>query len=295
MAQFDHECGRKALAMVLRSLAAGVVFTGMVFPADAGSSAPRVASTMVCSDQFVLAMVAPENIVGVSAMGHDPQISALAERATKIASLRPNAETFLMTHTDIVVGAEHGDTKTLAMLERLGVTTMRVPSKNDLPAIVAQVAEVGHQLGVGDVGDKLAAEARQRLASVAEHLPARPVVAAYYRPDGGSSAKGTYVDAEMTAGGYRSLASELGQTGWGRLDLETLVMHPPEAMIISFFSFNKKSMSIGQRFAQHPVFREALKTVPVIAVPGAKTACGNWTLVEGVEFLAASRQTGGAP
>lgn len=261
--------------------------------AMAGPSPLRVASTMVCADQYVLAMVPAENIIGISFLGHDPSVSALASRGRSVATLRPDAETYVMTHADIVLGAEHGDTKTLAMLQRLGVGVLRVPSRNSFPEILKQLSVVGARLGTEDMSRGLSDDAGRRLAEVEAGSHGTPVLAAFYRADGGSAATGTYIDEEMTAAGYRSLASELGQAGWGRLDLETLVMHPPAAIITA--SFNLRGQRVESRFHQHPVFRAMQAGLPSIVIPGALTACGNWTLVDGVEYLAAARRTEGRP
>lgn len=280
--------GWHALAPAILPLAIALAFlTGGAEPASAGL---RVASTAVCADQFPLALADPRDIVGISALGHDPTVSALADRAKAIPTLKADAETYLTAGADMVIGAEHGDTKTIAMLQRVGVQVLRVPSQNDFPEMLDQLATVGGRMGLPDAGRSLADGTAGRLLAARARIAGPPVLAAYYRPDGGSAGRGTFVDAEMRAGGYESLASHLGQSGWGRLDLETLVMHPPEAMLIAFF--DRASVGISRRFTEHPAFRKMLSDVPVIAIPGAATACGNWTLVDGVEFLAA---THGAP
>lgn len=261
--------------------------------AAAEPSPPRVASTMVCADQYVLAMMPAENIIGISFLGHDPSVSALASKAQSVATLRPDAETYVMTHADLVLGAEHGDTKTLAMLQRLSVGVLRVPSRNSFPEILQQLFVVGTRLGTEEMSRSLSDDAARRLAEIKAGSRGTPVLAAFYRADGGSAATGTYVDEEMTAAGYRSLASALGQSGWGRLDLETLVMHPPAAIITA--SFNLRGQRVESRFHQHPVFRAMQAELPSIVVPGALTACGNWTLVDGVEYLASARRAGGRP
>ncbi|MTJ83854.1 MAG: ABC transporter substrate-binding protein [Telmatospirillum sp.] len=277
--------GRRTFAPAVLRLAVALAFlTGATGSAAAGM---RVASTAVCADQFPLALADPGDIVGISVLGHDPAVSALAGRATTIPTLKADAETYLTAGADMVIGAEHGDTKTIVMLQRVGVQVLRVPSRNDFPEMMDQLATVGGRMGLPQAGRALADGTDRRLSAVRARTAGPPVVAAYYRPDGGSAGHGTFVDAEMRAGGYESLASHLGQSGWGRLDLETLVMHPPQAMVIAFF--DRASVGISRRFTEHPAFRKMLSDVPVIAIPGAATACGNWTLVDGVEFLAATR------
>jgi iron complex transport system substrate-binding protein len=261
--------------------------------AAADASPKRVASTMVCADQYVLALVPARNTAGVSYLARDPSVSVFASHAAAIPTLKADAETYLMTHSDIVVGAEHGDTKTLATLERLGVGVLRVLAKNTFPELFKQLSDVAVRLGSEDVGRKLEDDARRRLARVVAGLPGAPVLVAFYHANGVSPASGTYVDEELKAAGYRSLASALGQKGWGRLDLETLVMHPPEAILAVTFSM--RAQKLQNRFYQHPVFQKMRTRLDAVVVPAALTACPNWTLVEGAEYLDAVRRTGAPP
>lgn len=268
-------------------LAVGASALAAAGAAGADPAMPRVASTMVCADQYPLALLPDENIVGVSALGHDPFISPLSARAARFPTIRNDSESYIMAHADLVLGSEMGDTKTLSTLQRLGVDVLRIPSRNTFPAIWDQLQSVAKRMKAEEVAAPLGQDARQRLGAVP---PAPPILAAYFNSSTGSAAAGTYVDEEMKAAGYRSLATDLGMTGWARLDLETLVLHPPKALL--FANFNQKGNRLSARILQNPVFRKMRNDLTVINIPGAKTACGNWTLVEGVEFLAAARPVG---
>jgi iron complex transport system substrate-binding protein len=274
--------------MALRILLAAPAATASLAESDAAAVPKRVASTMVCADQYVLALVPPENIAGISYLGPDPTVSALAQRATSVATLKADAETFLMTDANVVVGGEHGDTKTLATLKRLGVDVLRAPSKNRFPEMFEQLTIIGRQIGAEESSLALVADAEHRLSKLTAEAPRDPLLAAFYHPNGGSAGSGIYVDEVLTAAGFRSLATALGRKGWGRLDLETLVMNPPEAMLI--VSYHQPGQRVQNLFMQHPVFQRMKARLRVITFPVAKTACGNWTLVEGAEFLSATRR-----
>lgn len=274
-----------------KSLVAGLLLLSA--PASADPSRPMVASTMVCADQYPLALLPPENIIGVSALGHDPVISALADRAARLPTIKNDAESYIMAQADLVLGSEMGDSKTLSTLQRLGVEVLRIPSRNTFPAIWEQLDIVSRKLKTDDTAKSVADDARRRLDAVPPTPADRSVVAAYYNSGYGTAAAGTYVDEEMKAAGYRSLATELGMKGWARLDLETLALHRPPAILLA--NFATKTNRLSARFMQNPVFRKIRDSVTVVNIPGYKTACGNWTLVEGVEFLHAARQGGDTP
>lgn len=273
--------------------AAGLLMLALAQPALAEPSKPMVASTMVCADQYPLALLPPENIIGVSALGHDPIISALAQRAARLPTVRNDAESYIMARADLVLGSEMGDSKTLSTLQRLGVAVLRIPSRNTFPAIWEQLTSVGQELKAEDAAKVVGGDARRRLEAVPPTPAESSVVAAYFNSGYGTAAAGTYVDEELKAAGYRSLATELGMQGWTRLDLETLALHRPPAILLANFAM--KTNRLSARFLQNPVFQAIRDSVAVVTIPGYKTACGNWTLVEGVEFLHAARQGGGTP
>ncbi|MBR9973771.1 ABC transporter substrate-binding protein [Magnetospirillum sulfuroxidans] len=274
-----------------KSLMAGLLL--LAVPALADPALPMVASTMVCADQYPLALLPPENIIGVSALGHDPIISALADRAARLPTIKNDAESYIMAQADLVLGSDMGDSKTLSTLQRLGVEVLRIPSRNSFPAIWEQLAIVSRKLKAEGTAKALDDDARRRLEAVPSTPADRSVVAAYFNSGYGTAAAGTYVDEEMKAAGYRSLATELGMKGWARLDLETLVLHRPPAIVQANFAM--KTNRLSARFMQNPVFQKIRDSVTVVNIPGYKTACGNWTLVEGVEFLHAARQGGDTP
>lgn len=274
-----------------KSLVAGMLL--LASPALADPSLPMVASTMVCADQYPLALLPLENVIGVSALGHDPVISALADRAARLPTIKNDAESYIMAQADLVLGSEMGDSKTLSTLQRLGVEVLRIPSRNTFPTIWEQLAIVSGKLKTEDAAMSVSDDARRRLDAVPPTPADRSVVAAYFNSGYGTAAAGTYVDEEMKAAGYRSLATELGMKGWTRLDLETLVLHRPPAILLANFAM--KTNRLSARFMQNPVFQKIRDSVTVVNIPGYKTACGNWTLVEGVEFLHAARQGGDTP
>lgn len=252
-----------------------------------GHAAGRVASAGICADQVVVPLVERSRIVGVSPQAADPAVSPVAKPAAGLPVVAPSAEALVMAGADTVVLNTFGDGKTQALLEKLGITVLRAPYDATLADIPASLRGLGTALEAEEAADGLALDVVRRLQAVAAASPEASVLAAYYRPDGGSAGRGTYVSEAMAAAGYRSLAVELGQDGWGRLDLETLVLHPPQAIVSSFFVPGQGDLR--RLFGRHPVFRRLTATVPVVDVPGRLWGCGGWPVVTAAEHLAAQR------
>lgn len=256
----------------------------ITFPAMAGIG---VVSSAVCADQAVVALVEPARIAALSPQARNPRLSAVAAQAEGLPVLSLATEAFVLIGADVVVGVAWSETRTLAMMERLGARIVRLETAKNFTEIASLLRSSAAALGVPMRGERLAADLEWRLALLAKKRPARPLRAIYVRPDGGSAGGGTFVDAALSAAGFESLVTSLGRNGWGRLDLEILIMNQPEVIIAAFFDHPDRSLS--RRFAQHPVFRALWGRVPVIEVPGALMSCGAWPLIEAAELLAHHR------
>ena len=274
-----------------RALIAGLLALAAV--GEAAQADDGVASLNLCSDQAVMALLPRQRVVGLSRWAADPHLSAVAKQAQGLPVLSASAETVLLSDAKIVVTGTYGDGKTLALLQRLGIRIIRVPAADSFPEVMAALRAAANDLGEPEQGEILTAGLQSRLDQLAAQSPEHRPLAAYYRPDGGTAGRGASVDAAMTAAGYRNLAAELGKQGWTGLDLETLLLHPPEVIVTSFFDGRPWSLHNG--FAHHPVFRAALERTRVIDMPGRLWSCGGWPLVDAAEALAAARKENATP
>ncbi|MTJ82036.1 MAG: ABC transporter substrate-binding protein [Telmatospirillum sp.] len=250
----------------------------------------RIASIDLCADQAVVALIDRDRIAGLSRWASDPRLSVMTEEAGTVPTLAMSAESVLMSGAGTVVADSYGDIKTIGLLQRLGVTVYRMPAADTFPDVLRSLTTIGDELHEADRASGLVSSLRSRLDRLAASPPAHRPLAAYYRPDGGTAGSGTAVDAAFHAAGYRNLAAELGTRGWGKFDLETLVLHPPEVIVASFFEGNPGTLS--DRFSAHPVFRKAFRDIPIVKVPARFWSCGGWPLISAAETLAAARSAG---
>lgn len=276
-------CGLKALILAI------------LFLAEPAAAAPRpkVASATLCADQVVLRLADPEQIVSLSPQAHDPTLSLLYETARAYPARAANAEAYLAAGVDLMISDAWTAQATATLMERLGVTVVRLPLSNDQAGVEALIRTSAAALGHPDRGEALIAEFRDRLAAVQQTAKgantgankgagkARPAPRALYlRPDGGTAADGTFVGWIMDLNGLDNQARRYGVTGWGSVPAESLVLDPPDLMIHSFFDRTAFSLR-GQR-GRGGVYAPA---VPVITVPGAQWVCGNWGLAVAAETL----------
>ena len=87
---------------------------------------PRVASINTCTDQLLLALADPEQILGLSPYSRDAARSWAAEAAKRYPKLSGEAEDVLILKPDIVVAGRFTKRATRELLKREGPARCRV-------------------------------------------------------------------------------------------------------------------------------------------------------------------------
>ncbi len=248
------------------------------------SGLPRVVSTNLCADQLVLRLAAPEQLLSVSAQSQDPQLSSMPELARRFPANHASAEEIIALHPDLVLASRRWLAHNRAELLRShGIEVLVIPFPTSWADIFANTRLVADKLNRTAEGEALLADAQARL----DRLKAqpRPQRALYLRPNGGSAGRDTYVDTVFQAVGLTNHQAALGRVGWGRFDLETLVVNPPDLFVSADMVIDQGYAKSA--YARHPRVRELLATHPVLHVTGNRWGCSDLQLVDSAEQLAA--------
>lgn len=224
------------------------------------AEARRVVSLNLCTDQY-LALLAPEQAVGLTPLARDPALSVVASRAARLPVVRADAEAVLALRPDLVLATSWGAQATLAALERQGVRVVRVALPQDFPAIRAQTERLAALVGEPRRGAALLAAMDAALA--APRLAPHPAL--WLAPRGYTAGPHSLQAAVLRAAGLTPI-------GRGRrLDLEALLAHPPALLVTATAP---ASPSLATDLLAHP----ALAALPRRRVPPALLACGGpWT------------------
>ncbi|EKV29772.1 iron compound ABC transporter, periplasmic substrate-binding protein [Caenispirillum salinarum AK4] len=262
----------------------GVLGVAAVGPAAWAAERPlRVAAATVCADQYVLALADRVQIAALSPDAIDPTLSLMAEQAAGLPRLSPSAETYLDAGVDVLVTNAWSDHQTVAMVERFGVTVVRIPLVDSLDAVAEATTAVARALGQADRGRVLVAGLRQRMEAVAAAPNGAGRMGLYLRPGGGTAAAGSFVDTIMSKAGLRNKATEQGLAGWASTDLERFIADPPEVIVTSFFE--SPYPGSGRAFSSHPAFTRRAANLKRADVPGAMWVCSGWMLAEAAAHL----------
>jgi len=252
---------------------------------EAHAALPRVVSTGVCADQYLLALAAPEQIAGLSPDARDPALSAGAQAAQRFPALPLNAESILLAHPDIVLTEGFVSSRMAPFLVRQGIRFETLPTPETLDGVEQALREIGALIGRAQAGEAAARALAAARAALAQQAPADPPGALYLLPTGTTAGARTYIDEVMRLGGFANIAARQGVKGWDRVPLETLVEAPPRIVIASFFDLADTTALAG--FAATPLARRTLAGAQVISVPNALWVCAGPTLLDAARYLQA--------
>ncbi|HEX5789156.1 MAG TPA: ABC transporter substrate-binding protein [Woeseiaceae bacterium] len=268
-------------------LALAGCFAGLAcFAVAAASPATRVVSLDYCADQYVLELLPRAHVLALSPDA-EQEYAYLRERAAGLPKVRPVAEDVIALAPGLVIRSYGGGPQALGFFERAGIPVVQVPYAETLDDVRAAVRAVADGLGVPVRGAAVVAEMQARLNAVAgavDDVRSRPA-ALYLTAGGAAGGPGTLIDEVLAAAGYANYES---RPGWHMLSLERLVRAEPDVVVASFFE-GATGMTAYWSAVRHPVARRRLEDRPVIALPGALTACGAWFVADAVEILAGAR------
>ncbi len=152
------------------------VLLALAAPAEAQPH--HVVSVFLCTDEYVFRLLPRDRIAALSVLAGDkhPVVSTIADKVQGIALIRPDAESVLSKHPDLVVMYQGTNPRLVAQLKSAGVSILEVPWANSLADVRRVTIMLGEKLGAEDRaraaaarhGCEAAIRARARAASAGE-------------------------------------------------------------------------------------------------------------------------------
>jgi iron complex transport system substrate-binding protein len=206
--------------------------------------AARVASINLCTDEYLLLLARPQEIVSVSYLSQEPLESPLWRTARRHHANHGSVEQVLRTRPSLLLNMGGGGRASALIAGRLKMRTLDLPPPSSVKAVGDNLKAVAEALG-----DRRRAD--PWLARLAKLRRTQPVVAR---------------DAVLLTGGGRSVQQGSPAIEWlrlaglqqrplpeGRASLEMLLTRPPAVLVES--SYRRKQVSRGTAWLDHPVVR----------------------------------------
>lgn len=266
------------LRAIFRAILCSLVFTSLA----CGSSLPRVASLNVCTDQLLLQLADPVQIVGLSSLAQDCWSSVLCEQSKNFPVLHPTAEAIIAAHPDVLLGGEYMSANTVQAVREYGVKTIMLPPVNALDEIPSQIMTVADAIGASELGKQIVQAFVARLAQLSSENNADDPTAAVYMANGFVTHAGSLPDDVIRHAGFRNYATVIGYQSPTRIPLELLIAQPPDLLILDR---SGQGNSFAQSMLDHPALEETFSRKRRLDMPARLWLCGLPQTLDAVSLL----------
>ncbi len=270
---------RRALGAML------MIVSCLGLPSAARSTGlPRIASINVCTDQLLMILANPEQILGLSPYSRDPARSWDAAKARRFPQLSGAAEDVLMLKSDVVVAGRFTRLATRQLLKDQGVRVVEFDAARSLDDVKKSIRLMGD---VTQHPDRALAEISRLDAAIAHaHQVAarKPYRVLAVSRRGWVSGRDSLTSSLLTNAGLSNAAGDLGVKSGGFASLETIVSLKPDFILVSEDSDFAEDE--GSAFLLHPALERLYPASKRIVVPERLTVCGGPMLAEALERLA---------
>ena len=234
----------------------------------AASAALKVASLNLCTDELLLLLAAPDQIISVTHLAQQPAETPLWRQARRYRANDGSLLSVAGLRPDLVVTMGGGARDRLRIAKRLGIRTIDLPFARSLADVEASVTNLAGALGRPQAGTALL----RRMAALKTSAPhgRRDTI---WLGGGGRTVSAVGLEAQwMALAGMRQrpMAGD-------RVSLETLMLHPPAILLRS--DYRQGQYSSGQRWLTHPAARRPMNS-RVIATDGRLWTCMSPLLID---------------
>lgn len=208
------------------------------------SAATRIASLNLCTDEYLLLLARPQQVVSVSYLSQDPLESPLWQKARRYKGNRGSIEDVLTLRPRLVLTMGGGGRATSLLARRLGLQVRDLPYAMSLADVEQNLRTVAAAVGEPHRAEPWVARIEQLRRSAPHHASDTIWLSGH----GDSLGAGSLGSQWLRLAGYqqRSLPG-------GRASFEALLTNPPKVLIVS--NYRAGQMSAGARWLQHPIIR----------------------------------------
>ena len=216
--------------------------------AGAAEAAParRAASLNLCTDELLLMLAAPGQIVSVTHLSHEAAETAYWRQARRYRKNDGSLPSIAGLRPDLVLGMGGGARDRMRIAARLGARTLDLPYPETIADVEAAIRRVSEALDRRAAGEAIL----HRIAALKRTVPKHRLDTIWLGGGGRTVPAGGLAAEWMTLAGFRQR-----RTVGDRVSLETLLVRPPEILLRS--DYRSGQYSGEQRWLSHPLARSA--------------------------------------
>jgi iron complex transport system substrate-binding protein len=241
-----------------------------------------VASLNLCTDELLLTLADPGQIVSVTHLAQQPAETGLWREARRYRRNDGSLISVAGLKPDLVLTMGGGARDRGRIASRLGIRVLDLPYPQSLGDIERSVRSVSIALGRPAAGRAALA----RIERLKRSRPARADDSIWLGGGGRTVAAGSLAAQWMALAGFRQRAM-----AGDRVSLEQLLLRPPEVILRS--DYREGQYSGEQRWLSHPLARR-VRGARTLATDGRAWTCMGPLLAAEIERLRTVRHPGGS-
>jgi iron complex transport system substrate-binding protein len=271
---------------VLRSaLGAALIICGCLdLHAAAPANLPRIASINLCTDQLLIALADPPQILGLSPYSRDPARSWAAAQANSFPRLSGAAEDVLMLQPDVVVAGRFTKLATRELLKDKGLRVVEFDVARSLDDARKQIRLMGEVTGHPDRASAEIDRLDAAMAHVRKLAARKPYRVLAVSRRGWISGSDSLTSSLLANVGLSNAAGDLGIKSGRFASLETIINLKPDFILVSDDSGFAEDE--GSALLLHPALERFYPASKRIVIPERLTVCGGPMLSEAMDRLA---------
>ncbi len=245
---------------------------------------PRIASINACTDQLLMTLADPGQILGLSPYARDPARSWDAAKARQYPQLSGGAEDVLILEPDVVVAGRFTRLATRQLLKDKGLHVVEFDVARSLDDVKKSIRLMGD---VTQHPDRASAEISRLDTAIAHaHQAAsrKPWRVLAVSRRGWVSGRDSLTSSLLANAGLTNAAGDLGIKSGGFASLESIISLKPDFILVSEDSGFAEDE--GSAFLLHPALERFYPAAKRIVIPERLTVCGGPMLADALERLA---------
>jgi len=251
----------------------------------ASSLPQRVVSLNLCTDQLLMDMLPPDNLVGITQLSLDPALSYQYKKALRYSPHQGRIEEIIALKPDLIITGEFTTQASNALLEKLGYRVIKMGLPSTVTGIKQQILTLGQHVGRPQQAAEMVSRLNHSLARLKHSRVLNKPTAAIYYANGFTAGKHTIANEALTLAGFENIAAKKNLSFIAPLPMETLIDAQPEVLI--FGRYLKNTDSMAHQVLAHPALRQFIQksAVKTLSVPEKYWTCAGPSISAAVAHL----------
>jgi iron complex transport system substrate-binding protein len=245
---------------------------------------PRIASINLCTDQLLVTLADPAQVLGLSPYSRDPARSWDSVKAAQFPKLSGEAEDVLVLKPDVVVAGSFTKRATRELLKEKGLRVVEFDAARSLDDVKKQIRQMGDLV---QHPDRAATEINRldtAIAHAREVVSRKPYRVLALSRRGWVSGGDSLTSSLMATAGLSNAATDFGYKLGGFASLEAIVSLKPDFLLVS--EAGDFAEDEGRAFMLHPALERFYPAAKRLVIPERLTVCGGPKLAEALDRLA---------